>query len=47
MNQDPPASYTAMIRDLPPEERPRERLKAYGPSALGASGNPPAHRCHR
>lgn len=26
--------YHLRLRDLPPEERPRERLKAYGPQAL-------------
>ena len=26
--------YQVMIRDLPQEERPRERLRSYGPSAL-------------
>jgi DNA repair protein RadC len=34
MKQDSSVTYTAMIRDLPTEERPRERLKAFGPSAL-------------
>ena len=28
------SEYRAMIRDLPQEERPRERLRNYGPSSL-------------
>ena len=33
MNDDIPP-YTAMIRDLPAGERPRERLRHYGPQSL-------------
>ena len=29
--------YTTMIRDLPQDERPRERLQRYGPSSLSNS----------
>ena len=31
------ADYTVMIRDLPADERPRERMAAYGPQALRTS----------
>ncbi|MBU2009754.1 MAG: DNA repair protein RadC [Chloroflexi bacterium] len=31
----PGLEYAPLIRDLPPSERPRERLRAFGPSALG------------
>ena len=31
---EPPQPYRPMIRDLPQGERPRERLKAYGPKSL-------------
>jgi len=30
-------TYNPMIRDLPPDERPRERLERYGADALGLS----------
>ena len=31
---DPPVEYRLRIRELPAEERPRERLRDYGPGAL-------------
>ncbi len=31
---DPPVEYRLRIRELPAEERPRERLRDYGPAAL-------------
>ena len=35
---DPPAvEYRLRIRELPAEERPRERLRDYGPSALSSA----------
>ena len=34
MAQPPQTRYSSMIRDLPPTERPRERLKNYGSSSL-------------
>src|SRR5262245_12454486 len=33
---NPMAEYSVMIRDLPAEQRPRERLAAHGPQALTA-----------
>src|SRR2546430_2050921 len=35
-NASPP-EYTVMIRDLPRDQRPRERLAAYGPQALSTA----------
>ena len=34
MAQSAQVRYSPMIRDLPPSERPRERLKSFGPSSL-------------
>lgn len=34
MNEQPPAQYRLLIRDLPQAERPRERLKHYGAGSL-------------
>ena len=34
MTREEKTQYTMMIRDLPQGERPRERLKNYGPSSL-------------
>src|SRR4051794_35218019 len=31
------SDYTVMIRDLPAEQRPRERLAAFGPQALSTA----------
>ena len=37
MASDRNATYTTMIRDMPTAERPRERLRDYGPSSLSNS----------
>ena len=34
MAQSSQVRYSSMIRDLPSTERPRERLKSFGPSSL-------------
>ena len=35
MTTDVETRYATMIRDLPQGERPRERLREYGPSVKG------------
>ena len=37
MNEQDNAAYTPLIRDMPATERPRERLRDYGPAALSTS----------
>ena len=37
MSSDGVGSYQTMIRDLPHAERPRERLREYGPKYLSST----------